>query len=267
MVGASVIARDITERKRALAQIAHLAYYDQLTGLPNRAMFHEHLELGLARADRNGMAVAVLFIDLDNFKLVNDSFGHVAGDTLLHDFGQRLKAVTRATDIVARQGGDEFLVLVPDLELHGGESLEPRALEVVAAIEQKVRAVLATPFQVAGTDVHVGLSIGVSVYPIDAADRDELLRNADTAMYVGKGLHLVRPEPAEPQAKARRQAGDPERPAYAPSSRAPSSCTTSRSSTSPPASWWAWRRCFAGATTSTSWCCPSTSSRWPSATA
>ena len=84
-------------------------------------MFHEHLELALARADRNGVAVAVLFIDLDNFKLVNDSFGHIAGDALLHDFGQRLKAVARATDIVARQGGDEFLVLV-QLELHGGES-------------------------------------------------------------------------------------------------------------------------------------------------
>ena len=139
VVGASTIARDITDRKRALAQIAHLAYHDQLTGLPNRAMFHEHLELALARADRNGVAVAVLFIDLDNFKLVNDSFGHIAGDALLHDFGQRLKAVTRATDIVARQGGDEFLVLVPDLELHGGESLEPRALEVVSAIEEKVR--------------------------------------------------------------------------------------------------------------------------------
>ena len=153
VVGASTIARDITDRKRALAQIAHLAYHDQLTGLPNRAMFHEHLELALARADRNGVAVAVLFIDLDNFKLVNDSFGHIAGDALLHDFGQRLKAVTRATDIVARQGGDEFLVLVPDLELHGGESLEPRALEVVSAIEEKVRHVLETPFQVAGTEV------------------------------------------------------------------------------------------------------------------
>ncbi|HVI17822.1 MAG TPA: bifunctional diguanylate cyclase/phosphodiesterase, partial [Gaiellales bacterium] len=153
-----------------------------------RSMFHEHLALALARADRHHFGVAVLFIDLDNFKLVNDSFGHEAGDALLRDFGARLKSVTRATDIVARQGGDEFLVLVPDLELDGGETIVPRALEVVSAIENKVRSVLETPFLVAGTDVHVGLSIGVSIYPIDATDRDELLRNADTAMYIGKGL-------------------------------------------------------------------------------
>ncbi len=197
VVGASVIARDITERKRSAEQIAHLAYHDQLTGLPNRAMFHEHLDTALARADRHGLAVAVLFIDLDNFKLVNDSFGHEAGDRLLRDFGERLTSVTRATDIVARQGGDEFLVLVPDLELDG-HGIEPRALEVVASIEQKVRSVLETPFRVAGTDVHVGLSIGVSIYPIDATDREQLLRNADTAMYIGKG-RIERDASAEPE--------------------------------------------------------------------
>src|SRR6478672_11065051 len=188
IVAVSAIARDITEQMRAQAQIEHLAYHDQLTGLPNRSMFHEHLALALARADRHHFGVAVLFIDLDNFKLINDSFGHEAGDALLRDFGARLKSVTRATDIVARQGGDEFLVLVPDLELDGGETIVPRALEVVSAIENKVRSVLETPFLVADTDVHVGLSIGVSIYPIDATDRDELLRNADTAMYIGKGL-------------------------------------------------------------------------------
>jgi diguanylate cyclase (GGDEF)-like protein/PAS domain S-box-containing protein len=198
VVGASVIARDVTERKRTAQQIAHLAYHDQLTGLPNRTMFHEHLETALARADRNNVAVAVLFIDLDSFKLVNDSFGHEAGDRLLRDFGERLSSVTRATDIVARQGGDEFLVLVPDLELEGGEGLEPRALEVVASIEQKVRSVLQTPFDVGGTEVHVGLSIGVSIYPIDATDRAQLLRNADTAMYIGKG-RLERDASAEPE--------------------------------------------------------------------
>jgi diguanylate cyclase (GGDEF)-like protein/PAS domain S-box-containing protein len=198
VVGASVIARDITERRRSAEQIAHLAYHDHLTGLPNRTMFHEHLETALARADRHRLAVAVLFIDLDNFKLVNDSFGHEAGDELLRDFGERLTSVTRATDIVARQGGDEFLVLVPDLELDGGTGMEPRALEVVASIEQKVRSVLETPFPVAGTEVHVGLSIGVSIYPIDATDREQLLRNADTAMYIGKG-RLERDASAEPE--------------------------------------------------------------------
>jgi diguanylate cyclase (GGDEF)-like protein/PAS domain S-box-containing protein len=188
IVGVSMIARDITLQKRAQEQIAHLAYHDQLTGLPNRAMFYQHLELAIARADRHRLGVAVLFVDLDSFKLVNDSFGHLAGDGLLRDFATRLRAVTRATDIVARQGGDEFLVLVPDLELTSGSGIEPSALEVVQAIEAKVRSVLDTPFDVAGTPIHVGLSIGVSIYPIDARDRDQLLRNADTAMYVGKGL-------------------------------------------------------------------------------
>jgi diguanylate cyclase (GGDEF)-like protein/PAS domain S-box-containing protein len=188
IVSASVIARDISIQKRAQEQIAHLAYHVQLTGLPNRAMFYQHLELAIARADRNRLGVAVLFVDLDSFKLVNDSFGHLAGDALLRDFATRLRAVTRATDIVARQGGDEFLVLVPDLELTGGAGIEPSALEVVQTIEAKVRSVLDTPFEVAGTPVHVGLSIGVSIYPIDARDRDQLLRNADTAMYIGKGL-------------------------------------------------------------------------------
>jgi diguanylate cyclase (GGDEF)-like protein len=150
-------------------------------------MFQEHLDVALARAARGGLGVAVLFIDLDDFKLVNDSFGHEQGDRLLRDFGTRLRAVTRATDIVARQGGDEFLVLVPDLELSDGPGIEPRAMEVVQSIETKVRSVLDAPFSVAGSDVNLGLSIGVSIYPIDARDRHELLRNADTAMYIGKG--------------------------------------------------------------------------------
>jgi diguanylate cyclase (GGDEF)-like protein/PAS domain S-box-containing protein len=188
IVGASVIARDITLQRRAQEQIAYLAFHDQLTGLPNRALFYQHLELAIARADRNRLGVAVLFVDLDSFKLVNDSFGHLAGDALLQDFATRLRAVTRATDTVARQGGDEFLVLVPDLELSSGPGIEPSALEVVQSIETKVRSVLEAPFDVAGTPIHVGLSVGVSVYPIDARDRDQLLRNADTAMYVGKGL-------------------------------------------------------------------------------
>ncbi|MDX6549154.1 MAG: hypothetical protein QOG33_2704, partial [Gaiellales bacterium] len=187
IVGASVIARDITLQRRAQEQIAYLAFHDQLTGLPNRSLFYQHLELAIARADRNHLGVAVLFVDLDSFKLVNDSFGHLAGDALLRDFATRLRAVTRATDTVARQGGDEFLVLVPDLELSSGPGIEPNALEVVQSIEAKVRSVLEAPFDVAGTPIHVGLSVGVSIYPIDARDRDQLLRNADTAMYVGKG--------------------------------------------------------------------------------
>src|SRR5213078_589364 len=105
-----------TDRKRAEEQVAFLAYHDKLTGLPNRLMFERVLDLALARARRSDLAVGVLFLDLDNFKLVNDSLGHAAGDELLREMASRLGGAVRATDIVARQGGDEFLVLLADLE-------------------------------------------------------------------------------------------------------------------------------------------------------
>src|SRR5918992_2956109 len=107
---------DITERKRAEEQVAFLAYHDKLTGLPNRALFEEMLETAIARARRHGLGVGVLYLDLDNFKLVNDSLGHHAGDELLRQLAERLRGCTRETDMVARQGGDEFLLLLADLE-------------------------------------------------------------------------------------------------------------------------------------------------------
>ena len=172
---------DITERKVAEERLAHLAYHDPLTGLPNRAMFNEHLELVLARARRSGSGAAVLFIDLDDFKLVNDSFGHSAGDELLRQVADRLGSVTRAGDLVARQGGDEFLVLIGDFD---GHRAEPEWMRTACdQIARKVASALHAPFMVAGTELHTSASIGISVFPVDAADAEGMLKNGDIAMY------------------------------------------------------------------------------------
>ncbi len=124
MIAAAEIGRDITARKRADQRVAYLAYHDDLTGLPNRLMFGEHLDLALARAQRHGRQVAVLYVDLDDFKQVNDTYGHEAGDQLLRQIARRLERATRATDLVARHGGDEFIVLVADLP---ADRIPPRA--------------------------------------------------------------------------------------------------------------------------------------------
>ena len=172
---------DITERKRAEERLAHLAYHDPLTGLPNRAMFNEHLELVLARARRTGSGAAVLFIDLDDFKLVNDSFGHSAGDELLRQVAERLGSVTRAGDLVARQGGDEFLILIGDFD---GHRAEPEWMRTACdQIARKVQYALHAPFLVAGTELHTSASIGISVFPVDATDAEGMLKNGDIAMY------------------------------------------------------------------------------------
>jgi diguanylate cyclase (GGDEF)-like protein/PAS domain S-box-containing protein len=179
------VQTDVTERKRAEDRIAYLAYHDELTGLPNRAMFHEHLDLALARARREDRAVGVLYIDLDDFKLVNDSFGHGVGDELLRETAQRLRAVTRATDLVARQSGDEFLVLLADLETTAGGNYND-ARQIAEAIAGKIRYALQQPLIVSGSEVVTDASVGVGLFPADAEARDELLREADMAMYGAK---------------------------------------------------------------------------------
>jgi diguanylate cyclase (GGDEF)-like protein/PAS domain S-box-containing protein len=180
----SGVVADISERKQveaeALEKLTHAALHDSLTGLANRASFLEHLELGLQRAARNAHGVGVLFIDLDNFKLVNDSFGHAAGDELLKAVGARLQAAVRKMDVVARQGGDEFLVLLTDLEQRAAVETSAPPTEVVAS---KVRAILREPFLVDGIEIFVSASIGISSYPADGGDADTLLKHADVAMY------------------------------------------------------------------------------------
>ena len=176
---------DISRRKEAEERLSHLAYHDPLTNLPNRAMFQEHLEVALARAERAGRGVAVLYVDLDDFKLVNDSFGHGAGDELLCEVARRLRAATRTSDVVARQGGDEFLILVADLEV-GGESEELDIGEVATVVANQLRESLTQPFSIAGTEIYCSGSVGISMYPVDAEDVESLLKHADIAMYRAK---------------------------------------------------------------------------------
>ncbi len=177
---------DITERKAAEAQIAFLAYHDKLTGLPNKAMFDELLELSLARARRHGLGLAVLSLDLDNFKLVNDSLGYEAGDQLLAHMSERLGEATRETDLVARQGGDEFLLLLSDLD-RASPVADGDGAEISAeSVANRVQRALEVPFDVHGTELYLSASIGISVFPMDADDGTTLMKNADTAMFRSK---------------------------------------------------------------------------------
>jgi diguanylate cyclase (GGDEF)-like protein/PAS domain S-box-containing protein len=188
VVACSAIGRDISERKRAEEQIAFLAYHDRLTGLSNRAMFEEVAEMGLARARRHELAIAVLYLDLDNFKMVNDSLGHAAGDDLLRQVAARLNEASRETDLVARLGGDEFLLLLTDLPsmsgggAEAGENAQMAAEQLAARIHEALRR----PFIVADAELYISTSIGISVFPLDAEDSRTLLKNADAAMYQSK---------------------------------------------------------------------------------
>jgi diguanylate cyclase (GGDEF)-like protein/PAS domain S-box-containing protein len=167
---------DITDRKRAEAHIKFLAYHDALTGLPNRLLAMDHLALAIAHAERAETKTAVLFLDLDNFKAINDSFGHAPGDALLKAVAERLRHCTRDTDTVSRQGGDEFLIVLADI----ADS------EAIAATAEKILDALDTPFNVEGHEFATSLSIGIAVYPDDSKDIDALLMYADTAMYHAK---------------------------------------------------------------------------------
>ena len=178
VTGALGSGEDITERRRAEQRVAFLAYHDQLTGLPNRAHLAETLADVLDRAVGVGLSVGLLCLDVDDFKLVNDSLGHAVGDELLVSVAQRLESVKRHGDLLAHAGGDEFFMLLMDLPTDG---LEPA---VTAA--KRLAASLTEPFDVAGAELHVSASVGVSVAPYLAAGGDELLRQADTAMYQAK---------------------------------------------------------------------------------
>jgi diguanylate cyclase (GGDEF)-like protein/PAS domain S-box-containing protein len=186
---------DITERKQAEEQVAFLAYHDKLTGLPNRALFEEVLDLALARARRSELGVAVLYMDLDNFKLVNDSLGHAAGDQLLREMATRLTRSVRESDIVARQGGDEFLVLLADLEGTVDEDGRPRVAGLAEIVATRIEEDIRRPFVLSGTEFFVTASIGISLFPMGASDAKALLKQADAAMYRSKrsapGGHAV----------------------------------------------------------------------------
>jgi len=184
---------ELAQRQRAEQTLQFLAFHDALTGLPNRTMFEELLDLALARGRRRGLAVAVVYMDLDNFKLVNDSLGHAAGDELLKETAARLRAVVRETDVVARQGGDEFLVLIADLEQDS--EAEGRTIETVNVVTRRIEQALRAPFVSGDTEIYTSASIGISLFPLHADDGPTLLRYADAAMYASKratpgGHHL-----------------------------------------------------------------------------
>ena len=175
--GAIVVMLDITERKDVERRIAHLATHDMLTGIPNRLMFSQQLTHAVDQAKRYGRRFALLFVDLDRFKRVNDEFGHHAGDQLLREAVRRMQHAVRSSDMLGRRGGDEFVVLLPEIE-SGHDA------EVVA---EKIRLALERPFVVDGKEISISSSIGIALYPDHGTGEDALMRHADEAMYRAKG--------------------------------------------------------------------------------
>ena len=171
------VVRDVTERKRQEARIEHLAYHDALTGLPNRTMLMDRLAQALSHAQRAQQQLAVLFIDLDRFKLVNDSLGHPVGDQLLQEVARRLRGALREDDTVARVGGDEFQVVIGNVA----------GVADAARVAEKLMQVLGESFVLEGQELHVTASLGVSLFPRDGASGELLLKYADTALYEAKG--------------------------------------------------------------------------------
>ena len=172
-VGTYGVARDITERKRAEELVSFHAYHDQLTGLPNRTLFRDRLTVALRQSKRRENVVAIVFLDLDRFKLVNDTYGHAEGDRLLKSFAERLSAQLRAGDTLARQGGDEFTIILPDLV----------RIDDAATIGEKIVEAMRAPFIVAEQEFVATVSMGISVFPKDGDSPEALIRNADLAMY------------------------------------------------------------------------------------
>ena len=186
-IGAISLGEDVTERRQTEQRVSHLAYHDDLTGLPNRMSFAEHLARTLADAERGEAQIAVLFCDIDAFKLVNDSLGHAAGDELLRHVATRLRAVTRSADMIARQSGDEFLVLIRDARGSHGD-----VDQLAEALASRIEHAISSPFVVDGHEVVIGVSVGKSVYPDNGRTAEELLHHADAEMYDAKAARQGR---------------------------------------------------------------------------
>jgi diguanylate cyclase (GGDEF)-like protein/PAS domain S-box-containing protein len=172
----SVQVATAIERKQAEMRLQHLALHDVLTNLPNRGLFYDRLETALARARRNCVGMALLYIDLDEFKQVNDRFGHLVGDALLRQVAQRLMLCVRESDTVGRVGGDEFVVVIDGLDVPEHASL----------VAEKIRIALNRSFELAGHNLRISASVGIAVYPEHGRDSEELVRYADAAMYDDK---------------------------------------------------------------------------------
>jgi diguanylate cyclase (GGDEF)-like protein/PAS domain S-box-containing protein len=171
-----LVCEDITERQRAEERIKQLAYHDPLTGLPNRTLFYDRMDVALAHAKRSGDKLAVLLMDLDQFKEINDSLGHITGDKLLQAIGERLKTLLRESDTICRMGGDEFLILLTRIT----------SVDEAYGIAGRVLEAIRKPFVLNDQQVHVTTSLGVAIYPDDAKDGDTLIKRTDVAMYFAK---------------------------------------------------------------------------------
>jgi diguanylate cyclase (GGDEF)-like protein/PAS domain S-box-containing protein len=176
VVGASKVARDITQRKEAQERIEHLAHYDPLTGLPNRALLADRIKIAITHADRYSHRLALLFVDLDRFKLVNDSLGHEIGDKLLKVVAERMQSSVRQADTISRVGGDEFVTLLSQID----------SPEDAARVARKIITALSLPYKIEEHELTVTASVGISIYPDSAKDASGLMRNADTSMYGAK---------------------------------------------------------------------------------
>src|SRR5256885_690376 len=170
------VVRDITERTYAEEQIKHLAYHDALTNLPNRLLFKDRVTVALSHAQRDNSRLAVLFLDLDRFKVINDSLGHNIGDQLLQAVAARVHDCVRDSDTLARLGGDEFTLLLPGL-IRSDDA---------APVAQKILDAVRSPFHIEGREFYISTSIGISLFPEDGSDAETLIKNADTAMYQAK---------------------------------------------------------------------------------
>jgi len=176
LAGAVMVFHDISAVQELSLKMAHLAHHDVLTNLPNRILLNDRIAQAIRQAERRATSLAILFLDLDNFKHVNDSLGHLIGDRLLRSVALRLSACVRGSDTVSRQGGDEFVILMA----------EDRHAEDVALTAEKIIAALAHAHRIDRHEIHVTTSIGISIYPEDGIDAETLIKNADTAMYQAK---------------------------------------------------------------------------------
>lgn len=258
-MGVLGMARDVTERKRAEAQIERLAFYDPLTGLCNRRLFHDRLEQAQSASTRSQQWAAVCFIDLDNFKDLNDTQGHDQGDLLLQQVGKRVHAAVRDQDTVARLGGDEFVVLLEELG-----SDEAQAALYANAVGEKLLETLNHPYTLMRGEHHNTPSLGLTLFKDHQERIEDVLKRADLAMYQSKSAshNTVRFRPPH-AGNGAAPLGAGTRPAREPLAATSSPFTASR--------WWtAWARCWgtrlccAGGIHSGGWCRQPSSSPWPS---
>ena len=179
----SSLKKKVAILSEAAAQARQFGYHDELTGLPNRRLLLDRFNQAMAQAARQHKLVALLFLDLDGFKTINDALGHVAGDLLLKQVAARLSACIRTSDTACRFGGDEFVILLPELERQ----------ESAAAAAGKIRAHLAAPYFIDGTAIEVATSIGMALYPVDGNGYEDLLRQSDVALYRDKARGRAKP--------------------------------------------------------------------------